>query len=127
MDFSIVEGSNGNPEVSWEKPTNIATNIYTSLMIKKGSLFNTPSFGLDLSDIKKVTATNIKLIETRLRDALQWLIDIGKAKTINVIVERDSLDRSRINYKVEAVQADGIPVIVSYFRTVGGAADDFSI
>lgn len=127
MDYSINQGANGNPEVSWDKPDNITTAIYTSLLIKKGKLFNMPEFGLDLSDIKKVTANNINKIKSRIEKALQWLKETKKAKTINVIVEKDNSDISRINYKIEAIQADGIPVTVSYFRTVGGANDSFTI
>lgn len=127
MDFSITEGENGNPEVSWDKPDNITTAIYTSTQIPKGKLFNMPEFGLDLSDIKKVTANNINKIKSRIEKSLQWLKETRKAKSINVIVEKDSSDISRINYKVEAIQADGIPVTVSYFRTVGGADDSFTI
>lgn len=127
MDFSIIEGANGNPVLSWDKPTDISTNIYTSLLVTKGKLFNMPDFGLDLSDIKKVTSYNLDLIKSRIEKALQWLLDIGKAKSIKVIVEKDSRDISRVNYKVEATQADGIPVVVSYFRSVGGADDEFSI
>lgn len=127
MDYSITQGSEGTPELSWSKPTDITTNIYTSLNITKGSLFNMPDFGLDLSDIRKVTANNINLIRTRLETALAWLLDVGKAKSITVIVEKDNRDIHRINYKVEALQADGIPVTVTNFRTVGGADDDFAI
>lgn len=127
MEYSIIEGANGNPEVSWDKPDNISTLIYTSTQIPKGKLFNMPDFGLDLSDIKKVTVNNINKIKSRIEAALKWLLETGKAKTIKVIVEKDSSDLSRINYKVEAVQADGIPVTVSYFRTVGGADDSFTI
>lgn len=127
MDYSIITGDNGIPEMSWSKPDNITTLVYTSLHIQKGKLFTMPDFGLDLSDIKKVTLNNIEKIKSRLEAALKWLLEIKKAKSLNVIVERDLSDITRINYKVEIVQADGIPVTVSYFRTVGGASDDFSI
>lgn len=127
MDFSIITGDNGIAEMSWDKPEDISGNIFTSLSIPKGKLFNLPSFGLDLSDIKKVTSNNINLIKTRIQAALSWLIDIGKAKSINIIVEKDQKDITRINYSIEAIQADGIPVTVSYFRTVGGPDADFSI
>ena len=127
MDFSIVEGDNGIVEMTWDKPTDISTNIYLSLNIKKGSIFNNPDFGLDLSDIKKVTDNNIDLIKERLEKALQWLIGVGKAKSVIVIVEKDLKDIYRINYKIEAIQADGIPIVISNFKRVGGPADGFSI
>jgi hypothetical protein len=127
MHFSITQGANGNPVMSWDQPEDISTNIYTTLGIKKRSWFLNPSFGLDLSDIKKVTVNNIDLIKSRIIKALQWLLDSGKAKSITVIVEKDLRDTGRINYKVEAIQANGIPVTVSYFRTVGGPDDDFTI
>ena len=120
MEFSVITGSNGVAEMSWDAPEDISTIIWTSLNVKKGSLFNVPEFGVDLSDIKKVTSSKVDLIKTRFEAALQWILDIGKAKSITVIVERNKQDKSRIDYKVEAVQADGIPVTVESFRTVGG-------
>lgn len=121
MDYSIIQGADGNPEFSWDKPTDITTNIYTSLIVRKGALFNMPNFGLDLSDISKVTDNSINKIHSRLHVALQWLIDVGKAKSIDITVERDTTVNNRINYKVEAVQADGIPVTVDSFQTVGAS------
>ncbi|MCK5450250.1 MAG: hypothetical protein KAI70_00640 [Candidatus Omnitrophica bacterium] len=127
MDFSVTTSENGVPVMSWDKPGNISTNVFLSLSINKGKLFSAPSFGLDFSGIKKVASTNINLIKARTEKALQWLVDIGKAKSIFVIVEGDSKDKTRVNFKVEVIQADGIPVTIDYFRTVGGPSDDFTI
>jgi len=127
MDFAITVDNNGNADILWTKPEDITTNIYLSLNITKGLLFNKPSFGLNLNDIKKITDKNIEKIKQRIENALQWLIDVGKAKSILVTVERDTIVDTRINYKIEAIQADGLPVIVTNFRDVGGPADGFTI
>lgn len=127
MDYSIITGDNGVPEMSWDKPENISTLLFNSVSVKKGTLISKPDFGLDLSDIKKVTTININKIKSRIETACKWLIEVGKAKSLNIIVERNPKDLTRINYKIEAIQADGIPVTVSYFQTVGGASDNFTI
>jgi len=120
MNFAIEFDSNGNPTMVWDKPIDISTNVWLSLNVTKGSLFNYKEFGLDLSDIKKVTENNLSLIEQRLNAALKWLIDTKKAKSVDIIVERDDIDIYRVNYKVTVEQSDGIPVTVTSFRTVGG-------
>lgn len=127
MNFAIIQGDNGIPEMSWEKSEDISTSLYLSLGISHGTLFNNIDFGLKLDDIKKVTVNNIELIKSRIENALQWMLDIGKVKTIDIIVERDSKDINRIDIKVEAVQIDGTPINISMFRTVGGPADGFTI
>lgn len=127
MNFGIDIDSTGVGTMTWDKPTNIATNIWWSLNIDQGSMFNNSSFGLKLNDIRKVTDNNVALIKQRIEAATNWLLTTGKASSIDVIVERDTQDRNRINWKVEAVQNDGIPITVTSFRTVGGPSSTFSV
>lgn len=110
----------------WTRPTDISGLVWLSLELENGQFFNMPNFGLKTKDIKKITANNIEMLKQRVKDALQWLLDTGKAKSIDVVVERDSVDYNRINWKVEAVQADGLPIEASGFRTVGGPSSGFS-
>lgn len=127
MNFEISIDSTGRGAMTWDKPSDISTNIWWALNTNTGSLINNPGFGLQIDDIKKVTTNNINLMKQRIESSLQHLLDIGKADAINVIVERDTLDRNRINYKVTAFQADGIPIVVDGFKTIGGPSSSFSV
>jgi len=127
MNFEISVSSTGVGTMTWDKPTTIATNIWWSLNVDHDTMFNNPGFGLKLNDIKKVTQSNINIIRQRVESALQWLLNTGKASSIDVIVERDTQDPSRVNWKVTAVQASGIPVTVTSFRTIGGPSSTFSV
>lgn len=127
MNFGIDIDSTGVGTMTWEKPTDISTNIYWSLNIDQGRMFNNPGFGLQLDDIKKVTTNNVNLIQQRVESALQWLLNTKRAKSIDVIVERDTTDPNRINWKVTAEQADGFPVVVESFRTIGGPSSGFTV
>jgi len=127
MDFAIVQGPNGVPEMSWEKPTNIGNLLYFSINIKKGTLFNNPGFGLDLSDIKKLTDEKLPLIQDRVEKSLKWILDIGKAREILVTVEKNIQAIGRVDIFIKATQADGTPVDLSTFRSVGGPADGFIV
>ena len=89
-------------------------------------MFSNLNFGLDMKGINKVTDNTVTLFKTRIEKALQWLLDIGKAVSIVVTVEKDLTNINRINYKVDSIQADGIPIVVNNFVTVGGPSAGFS-
>ncbi|HUU89237.1 MAG TPA: phage GP46 family protein [Candidatus Glassbacteria bacterium] len=127
MNFGIIVSNDGKGEMSWQPPTDISTNVWWSISLQKGRLFNNVGFGLDLSDIKKITGSSITMIRQRIEAALKWLLTTGRAKSIEVLVERDDRDYNRLNWKVTILQADGIPVIVESYRTIGGPASGFTI
>ena len=119
MNFNIVQGADGVAELSWLKPTDIFPNVFISMNIKKGSLFTTPKFGLDLSDINKVTASKILLIEKRLLAALSWLLETEKARALKVKVVKNNLVYNRVDVKIEIIQADNQPIVIENFIKVG--------
>lgn len=126
MDFKIItDFEAGTAMMSWDKEDSIRGNIFFSLNIIPGSIFNNPTFGLKLDDIKKITTASIELIHQRITNSLQWIIDVGKATSIVVLVEKDDLDKNRINIKIEAVQSDGTALSYSQFLPVGGPSDGF--
>ena len=128
MDFSItIDNLDGNPTMSWTKSGDISTNVWYTTNIEQGTFFQNPDFGVNLRDINKVTVNNIDLIKQRLEKAYNWLLTTGKAKQLIVIVEPDLMNINRVNYKIEIYQADGIPVTITDFVTVGGASDSFTI
>ena len=126
MDFKIItDFEAGTAMMSWDKEDSIRGNIYFSLNIIPGTIFNNPTFGLKLSDIKKITTNSIELIHQRIIKALQWMIDVGKATSVSVLVERDTIDKNRVNIKVDMKQSDGTAITYSQFKTVGGPSDTF--
>lgn len=96
--------------MSFEKATdgNILNNIYLSLMVKKGSFFQNPDFGSRLHILKKNTDRNEALAVEYCKEALQWLIDTGRASKIDIYTERDRTQNlNRLKLLVEATKADG--------------------
>jgi phage gp46-like protein len=100
------------------KNTDIRTSIYNSINIKKGSFFQNPDFGSELSTIKKLTASNLLLAKQYIDEALAWLLATGRAASIDTIVERDDKDISRLNIKITATQPDGLIVTYTQFKRV---------
>lgn len=127
MDFQIVQGNNGVADIDWVKSDGITNAVYLSIMIQKGTLFNKPNFGLDLSDIKKLTDDKIPLIQGRCEQALKWMVDIGKARSFEVSVLKNTKAIGRVDISARVIKADGTPVDVDTFRTVGGPPDGFTI
>jgi phage gp46-like protein len=124
MDFQIQlnQGTNTGALV-FAKNQDIRTNIFLSLSINKGSFFQNKDFGCELFKIKKITGPNILLAQQYVQDALQWLIQTGRATSITVIVEQDLIDRNRLDIKISAIQPNGL--IIKYttkFYPVGGPA-----
>lgn len=119
MNFAIIQGAEGTSVMSWDRPTDISGAVYFSYNIKRGTLFTDINFGLDLSDIKKVTDNNIEIIKKRLEQALNWMLLTEKAKAVSITVEKDNLVLGRVNVLTEVIQNDSVPIIISNFITVG--------
>ena len=119
MNFNTVQGADGVAELGWAKPSDIFPNVFNAMNVKKGSLFTAPNFGLDLSDIKKVTESKVKLIEKRIRAALSGLLETGKARAVKVVVQKNNLVYNRVDVKIEVIQADNIPITIDSFVIVG--------
>lgn len=113
MDFQIQAGQGLNSgALVFEKNENILTSIFLSLAINKGDFFQNQDFGCDIYKIKKITPSNIKLAQQYVQDALQWLIQVGRATTINVTVEQDTQNINQLDIKVDATQPNGL--IITY-------------
>jgi phage gp46-like protein len=123
MDFAIeiaTDGSAGG-EMTFEKAEDIMNNIYLSLMVRRGSWFQNPDFGsrLHLLTRAKNTAQTQALAEDYYREALQWLIDCGRATKIEVYTERNpSENLYRLKVQVTVTQADGNEVTFETFQEV---------
>ncbi len=120
MDFKIMtEDAIG--QMTFDKADNIFNNVFLSLMIEKGSFFQNPEFGSRLHLLKRTknTEKTVALAEEYCKEALQWLIDAGRAKKIEVFTQRDRLqDLNRLKLLVEVTQADGRQVSFETFVEV---------
>lgn len=125
MDFAITISPSSAPgsvpigEMTFDAVGDIGNNIYLSLAVEKGSFFHRPEFGLRRRGRLKNTEATAALIRQDYLDALRWLVDVGRAKSVEVFVERDrTQDLNRLKILVEAVQADGRTVTFTTFREV---------
>jgi len=120
MDFAI-ETAQGHGIMTFHPAENIMNNIYLSLMIPKGSCFWNPEFGSRLHELKrsKDTERTAELARQYCKEALQWIVDTGRAKSIEVTAERDrNVSSNRLKIHVQAVQADGREVSFDVFQEV---------
>lgn len=120
MDFKILcDSQNPSGALTFEKNTDISTDIFLSIFTKKGSLFQRPDFGSDLWKIIKLSVTSLNLAKQYIESALTWLIRVGKAKSVNVLVEKDSLNLGQMNIKVTVTQANGVEISYQMWKNVG--------
>ena len=120
-DFAININDKGFPEMSFNKSSGLYNNIFTSLRIKKGSFFQNRDFGsrLHLLVRLKNTSTTESLAREYCKEALQWLLDTGKATNINVETERDSSGvTARLKIKIVVTSASGDVVTYEQFLEV---------
>jgi len=118
MDYSITTGD-GQAQQNYTKGDSLLVNIYTSLTITQGSWWFNPAFGLrDRGPLKNTEAT-ARLVKQDCQQALQWLLDNGRASSIVIDTERDrSRDLNRLKLLVTATQADGRQVTFDKFIEV---------
>jgi phage gp46-like protein len=118
MDFAISL-QDGQPQMTFNEAGDINNNIYLSLTVAKGAFFHNPEFGLRQRGRLKNTEATAALIRHDYKEALQWLIDTGRAKSVEVFAERDrTQDLNRLKLMVEVEQADGRTVTFTTFREV---------
>lgn len=117
MDFAITTDG-VTADMTADKAGDIFNNIVTTLAIKKGSWWNDPNFGVTDRPRLKITPANIRLIQQDIEQALQWIIDAGRATSIVVTTWRDEEQRHRVNCLISATQADGRIITYDTFREV---------
>ncbi|PKN05562.1 MAG: hypothetical protein CVU74_01145 [Deltaproteobacteria bacterium HGW-Deltaproteobacteria-9] len=121
MDFAITTES-GIGAMTFNKVETIMNNIYLSLVVARGSFFANTSFGsrLHLLQRAKNTDTTMRLAIDYCKEALQWMIDAGKASAVNVYAQRDRTeDLNRLKLLIEVTPYSGAaPVAFSTFIEV---------
>ena len=118
MDFQIITDSNGIGQLTFTKNTDIRTDVWLSLMIKKGSWFVNPEFGCELFKIKKVTNSNLMLVKEYCLAALEWLIVTSRASSTDCTVVRDPRTYNRYAIDLTVTQANGIKLFYQLFSDV---------
>ena len=122
MDFRInIEQGTGLGAMTFEKADTILNNIYLSLIVRKGSFFQNTDFGSRLHLLKRAknTEKTAAIAEEYCKEALQWLLNIGRATKINVYSERDRLqDLNRLKLLIEVTQSDGRQISFQTFTEV---------
>jgi len=118
MDFKLAY-QDGRADMTWDPVDTIANNVWLSLNIRQGALFTAPRFGNRFHLLKKNTALAPALAEELAREALDWLIDTGRAVLIEVAAERDAFNQpDRLLLRGTVVQADGRRVPFEQFVEV---------
>ena len=92
--------------MTWDRNTDIRSDVYISLAIKRGSWFADPNFGSRLSEIKKVTDNNLLLAHQYALDALQWLRQTGRATSITAVATKGGYNQ--IDIDIQVVQSNGM-------------------
>lgn len=117
MDFQLTS-QHGLLDQTFTPAADILNNIVISLGIKKGTWWHDPAFGLTHRPRVKNTPTTARLIKQDVEQALQWIINSGRATAIEVDTWRDENDRHRLKILVTATQADGRIVTYTTFKEV---------
>ncbi len=125
MNFGIEIDEFGQGRMTWERRQSALVNVYWSVKTPKGAFFADPDFGLDLTDIKKVTESTVDTIIQRYEQALNWMIDARKARLVTVTAFIPPNDNNRINVRVEVVEMDGTTMQFATFVEVGGVSGGF--
>jgi phage gp46-like protein len=123
MDFAItINNQTGLGQMTYEKVTTLMNNIYLSLKIDRGSFFADTNFGSRLYLLRRAKNTDatMRLAMDYCREALQWMIDTGKAGAVEVYAERDrTQDLHRLKLLIEVTPANGAePVAFTTFIEV---------
>lgn len=97
----------------------VRNNIILSIMIRRGELPGAPNFGSRRYDITNGGDAGARDLERYDAEALQWIIDIGRAKTIEIKAWPEPGEPGRYNELITATLTDGEIVPFQTFFRVG--------
>ena len=120
MDFKLTTTDGLTASMSFDKAEDITNNIFLSLNVRRGSFFMNPDFGSRLYLLMQgvLNDRTLTLAKEYTREALQWLLDTGRATAVEVTAERHETDLHRINLHVQVTQADGRDISFETFFEV---------
>lgn len=84
MDYTLTPNTGGSADLSYAKSDDLFVNVYLSLAIVRGSWWFNPDFGLRRRPRMKNTPALAALLAQDCKDALQWLLDNGRATAVVV-------------------------------------------
>jgi len=96
----------------------LCNNVWISINLRRGFFFQNKKLGSRLFTIKKLTPDTIRLAQDYCKEALQWLLDIGRVSSINIVAERDVDDKNRLNLAISLVRANDEPITYNLFYRV---------
>lgn len=118
MSYQVVMNQ-GLPTMSFQSGgSDLLTNVILSLEIAQGSFFAAPDFGMRRRPRLKRTERNAQLVKGDAEQALQWLINSGRATAIVVVTSLDDRVRNRLRINVQATGAKGNQVSYEKFVEV---------
>jgi len=121
MDFALDINTAGAADMTYDKESSIMNNIYLSLMIDKGSFFQDQDFGSRLYLLKrsKNVAETARLARDYCHEALQWMIETGKAIKFEINTELEKLTGTdRLKIHIIATESNGNQVEFSTFKEI---------
>lgn len=100
-------------------PASLKDLVWISLELHRGAFFQAPERGSLLHTLRRgsVTPATPGRAVAMAKDALQWLVDAGKATSVTASASIISIHRLQLDIRV--VGADGQPVELSTFVPVG--------
>jgi phage gp46-like protein len=97
----------------------LLSNIYFSLRIPRGSWFFNPAFGCRWNTIKKLTADGLSQAEDFAREALKWLLDLGRISSCDILAEQDNDNRNQCNVRLTVLKPDNTEItFMTFFMVV---------
>jgi len=97
----------------------VRNNLILSIKIPRGALVTAPDFGSRRSEIDVVDEEAIDRLVQYDRQATQWIVDAGRAKSIEIEAEEDTGTAGRINERITAVLPDDTVVdFTTFFKVV---------
>lgn len=104
MSYNVISDHRGKLQMTFSPSNDMHSNILLSIHAKKGSFFVAPWFGSTLHEIKVLNDDSVSSVPARCIAALQWLIDIGRAKDFNITA---SAQGDHLDVKIVAIKTDG--------------------
>ena len=116
MQLDITAEGNLTMSVATEETT-IKNQALMSVFSGWNTLFQRPDFGCRYREVDRISENNLKLISVYILDALNWLINTGKATKNEASAVQ--VDTHRIRIDVLVTQTDGQIIQFAVFKTVG--------
>ncbi len=101
------------------KGNSLQTLMYMSLHMRRGAWFLFSIFGCRWHTIKFLDNDGLARAEDYAREALKWLLDIGRLDSLDIVAQVDLSDSSRCNVKIDGIKNSAVEVsFETFFKVV---------